>query len=157
MTKKLIISAALIILLTSPSLHVQAADKESLQTYVEETAAEYGICPELIKAIIEKESDWNPDAYNGGCIGLMQINPKYQVERMERLSVTDLYDPYSNILIGIDYIAELAEEYQDLYAVLMFYNAGYSAKYGLRAWEAGNYSNYAVKVSERAAELERLK
>ena len=71
---------------------------------------------------------------------------------MERLGVEDLLDPYDNILIGTDFLAELAQEYGDLYAVLMYYNAGYD---GLRDWRAGKYSDYAIAVSERAAELER--
>lgn len=131
------------------------AQVDTLHDYIEETCSIYNVCPELIEAIIERESSWNPNAYNSGsgCIGLMQIDPKWHKERMERLSVTDLTDPEENILVGVDYIAELFEKYGDVYAVLMFYNAGYSDNYGLGAWEDGRYSQYAVKVSKRAIEL----
>jgi len=39
--------------------------------------------------------------------------------------------------------------------VLQFYNAGYSEKYGIGAYEKGIYTDYATEVSERAMELER--
>ena len=136
----------------------EATDKEKWLSYIEEVCEERNICPELVEAIIERESSWRPDVRNGECVGLMQINPKYQEERLEKfgLVAADLADPYDNILVGTDYLLELFEKYEDVYAVLMFYNAGYSQKYGLGAWEDGRYSNYAVEVSERSAELERM-
>ena len=60
-------------------------------------------------AIVEAESSGKADARNGGCIGLMQVYEKYHKDRMKRLGVTDLYDPYSNILVGTDILMELAE------------------------------------------------
>ena len=67
--------------------------------------------------------------------------------------VTDLTDPYQNILCGTDFISELADKYEDLYLVLMYYNQG---EYGgaIEQWESGQYSDYAVSIVERAAELE---
>lgn len=136
------------------TIMVEAAQsqKEEWEDYIEIIAADYNICPELVEAVIERESSWRPDAVNGSCIGLMQINPEYHAARMERLGVENLLDPYDNILVGTDFLAELFWEYGDIYAVLMYYNAGYD---GLRAWRAGEYSDYTVKVAERSAELER--
>ena len=85
----------------------------------------------------------------------MQIDPRFHQERMDRLGVTKLTDPKENILVGVDYLAELFREYKDIYGVLMFYNAGYSDENGLRAWEEGRYSDYALRVAERSEELER--
>ena len=121
--------------------------------YIEEISAEYVICPELIMAIIEAESSGNPEAVRGLCKGLMQVSERWHSDRMERLGVTDLYDPYSNILVGTDYIMELAEEYGDLAMVLMIYNGSSDAE---ERWESGNYTNYATSIIERAAQLERL-
>lgn len=138
-------------------VETEATDKEKWLAYIEEVCEERNICPELVEAIIERESSWRPNVTNGECIGLMQINPKYQKERLEKfgLVAADLTDPYDNILVGTDYLLELFEKYEDVYAVLQFYNAGYSDKYGLGAWEDGRYSDYAIEVSERSAELER--
>lgn len=46
---------------------------------------EYGICPELLMAMIEKESSGRPDVESGGCKGLMQISDRWHKDRMERL------------------------------------------------------------------------
>lgn len=119
-----------------------------------EIGERYGICPELIQAIVEKESNYNESAVSShGAIGLMQVIPRWNQDRMDRLCVTDLTDPYQNILCGTDLIAELADKYEDLYLVLMCYNQG---EYGgaIEQWENGQYSDYAVSIVERAAELE---
>ena len=119
-----------------------------------EIGEKYGICPELIQAIVEKESNYNENAVSShGAIGLMQVIPRWNQDRMDRLGVTDLTDPYQNILCGTDLISELADKYEDLYLVLMCYNQG---EYGgaIEQWENGHYSDYAVSIVERAAELE---
>lgn len=140
------------------SMHASASDTEYLSeeivSYTEEIGEIYGICPEFIQAIIEKESCGDPKAKNENCIGLMQIYKRYHNERMDRLGVSDLYDPYSNILVGTDYIAELFEEYEDPYLVLMVYNMGSSK--AISRYEAGKYSKYAVSICDRSAELEGL-
>lgn len=128
----------------------QISDDEYKQ--IEEICEDYNICYELILAIIEAESGYNPDAVNGEHIGLMQISSKYFSDKMIELGVTDLYDPVQNVLCGVDYISELSEEYDDLYLVLMFYNMGYKA---IDLYEDGKYSNYAIKITERAYEMER--
>lgn len=130
---------------------------EEYHEVIIEVAEEYCICPELVMAMIEAESSGNPDAYNKkyGCTGLMQINPKWHKERMERLGVTDLYNPYENVLTGCDYLAELFGKYQDIYAVLMAYNEGEYGGAVERAYD-GDWSNYAKKIVARSEELERL-
>ena len=40
----------------------------------ESLGAEYGICPELLEALIERESSGKMDATNGSCYGICQIN-----------------------------------------------------------------------------------
>lgn len=104
-------------------------------------------------AIIEQESSGQADAVNGDCKGLMQIDEKWHGDRMERLGVTDLYDPYSNILVGVDYLAELAAEDDDLYTVLMIYSGTADV---VKRGETGDWSDYAKEVVARSAELERL-
>ena len=141
-----------LLIVWSITVEAERSQLEEWRDYIEIVADDYNICPELIEAVIEQESSWRPDAVNGSCIGLMQINPEYHAERMERLGVEDLLDPYDNILVGTDFLAELFWEYDDIYAVLMYYNAGYD---GLRAWRDGEYSDYAAEVAERSAELER--
>lgn len=40
----------------------------------ESLGAEYGICPELLEALIERESSGKMEAKNGSCYGICQIN-----------------------------------------------------------------------------------
>lgn len=138
-------------------VHAGSSHEEDYREYIEKLCEERNICPELVEAMIEKESGWNANAANGTCIGLMQIDQVIHWERMERLGVNDLFDPYDNILIGVDYLDELFHRYQDPAAVLMFYNAGCSDSCGLGAWLNGEMSSYAKAVLERSEELEGIR
>lgn len=157
--RKMVVAMMLIVLLVCGFGVVALAgssNENDWVEYIEQVCAERHICPELVEAIIETESSWDPQAVNGTCIGLMQINQTYHWTRMQKLGVTDLADPYENILVGVDILSDLFARYQDPAAVLMFYNAGYSEVCGLGAYNAGHISGYAVRILERAAELERL-
>ena len=121
--------------------------------YCEKSGQEYGICPELLQAVIEEESGGSPDAVGqAGETGLMQIYPKYHRIRAEHLGVYNLFDPEGNILVGADYLAELFEMYQDTGTVLMVYNGTEDAA---ERGRKGDYTEYAEKIMERAARLER--
>ena len=91
---------------------------------------------------------------SGGDSGVLQVNPKWHKDRMERLGVSDLSDPYQCILTGADYLAELLEREGDAYAALMFYNM--KQERARQLLDEGIISEYAMSVMERAWELERL-
>lgn len=139
----------------------QNAIAEEADTYISKTAQEacyeygeqYNICPEFLMAIIETESGGRSDAIGGGCVGLMQISPRWHRDRMKRLDVTDLFDERSNILVGADYLAELFEKYEDAAVVLMIYHG---EKDAVKKAEQGDISDYASGILERTAELERI-
>lgn len=120
--------------------------------YCEDVGQEYCIAPELLMAIIERESMGKADAENNGCIGLMQISERWHKDRMKHLMVTDLYDPYSNILVGADYLMELEEQYGDIALVLSVYHGEIDA---LEKNEKGIISKYAKGILERSEFLER--
>lgn len=128
---------------------------EDIQTACVKYGEEYNVCPELLMAIIEKESSGRQKVVSkAGCVGLMQINPKYHAERMESLGVTDLTDIDGNIHVGTDYLVELYKKHGDLYMVLMTYNMGETRASEL--FDKAEYSDYAISITERAAELERM-
>ena len=120
--------------------------------FIYEAAEAYNICPELIIAIIERESSGKAtvSSPSGACKGLMQIYEKYHVARMEKLGVTDLFDPEGNIWVGVDYLSELINKYQNVEVALMVYNGD------KRAFEDGYVSNYAREILSRSCELEEL-
>ena len=121
--------------------------------YCEEIGGQYGICPELLEAIMESESSGNHKAQNGNCKGLMQINVTYHKNRMSKLGVTDIYDARGNILTAADYLAELFLEYGDVGTALMVYNG---SKGAVSRGKEGNYTEYASKIVRRSEQLERL-
>lgn len=118
-----------------------------------ECGERYGICPELLMALIERESRGQPDVENGSCKGLCQISVKWHKDRMERLDVTDIFDEYGNILVATDYLAELFEKYHEAATVLMVYHG---EKNAVEKAESGEISNYAQSILERSAFLEEL-
>lgn len=155
--KRLIVTLLVTAALLTPMTAV-AQDKDTYISQIAQEACmeygeEYGICPELLMAMVETESGGNPKAENGGCIGLMQISERWHRDRMERLGVTDIYDERGNILIGTDYLMELAGRYGDVSYALDIYNGNSKAEYN---FENGIISPYAEKILERSAELERI-
>jgi soluble lytic murein transglycosylase-like protein len=107
----------------------------------------------MVIAIIEHESSGQANVSNGNCKGLMQIYEKYHMDRMKKLGVTDLYDPYSNMLVGCDYLAELFRKYEDMGTVLMIYNGTQNA---VSRGDAADYTTYALGIMERTYELEEI-
>ena len=94
------------------------------QAFLRSACEEAGITYELALAVIRQETEFrNVVGDNGDSIGYMQIQPRWHEERMERLGVTDLADPYSNFRVGCDFLAELLEKYT-LEEVLTAYNSG---------------------------------
>jgi soluble lytic murein transglycosylase-like protein len=89
---------------------------------IEEAALEHEVNPDLIHAVIETESHYNPLAEsNVGAQGLMQLMPQLQDE----LGVLDPFDPRQNIMAGTRYLKQLLNAYNgkvDL--ALAAYNAG---------------------------------
>lgn len=96
--------------------------------YAYEIADKYypDIHPEYVCAIIYHESRFDPTVTNKKTEvqGLCQINPKWHTKRANELGVTDLYDPYGNILVCFDILNELSLSGGFSYA-LNFYAGGY--------------------------------
>lgn len=128
---------------------------DDIQLHIARLCEEHHIDPAIVIGVIEHESTFNASAVgdNGNSLGLMQIQPQWHKERMERLGCDDLLDPYQNVTVGVDILAELIERYEDTERALMVYNAGAVGAYN--GWfQYGVYSNsYSVDVLNNAAEL----
>jgi len=114
----------------------------------------YNISPQLLEAIAWQESHWDPTVEAGGCIGLMQINERWHIDRMERLEVShgDLYTVGGSMYVAADYLAELFEAYEDPTEVLMIYNGDSNVENYRNGGEASDYANSILSM---ARELER--
>lgn len=129
--------------------------EEIIDSYVYEVCRSYSnVNPNLVRAIIYQESRYQPEVvnYDGTCVGLMQVSIFWHKDRAASLGVTDWFDPMSNIRIGVDYISELLDRYEDPKLVVMVYNLGDSKAKSLYA--KGEISNYARSVFDRMEALE---
>ena len=106
-----------------------------LLIYIEALCWEYGVDYEMVKAVIQTESDWNHKVVSTvGAIGLMQILPS-TAKKEFNTSKEDLFDPYVNVTVGIKYLSHLNKHFDDLDATLTAYSHGptvtkkYSLKY----------------------------
>lgn len=133
------------------------------QVYTYIVCKNYGIDYEVVFALIEQESHfvWDAVGDDGGSIGLMQIQEKWHKDRMERLGVNDLTNPYHNILVGVDFLAELQAQLDDnelqMADTLAAYNYGMNGaeKY---LWTQGiHWYSYNESIMQRAEELKQEK
>lgn len=97
-----------------------------VQAFVIRACEELNMNPAVIIAMIDQESDFREDCVgdNGEAVGLMQIQQKWHLERMDKLGVTDLTNPLQNVAVGIDYLAELIDKGNGLEWAVAAFNAG---------------------------------
>lgn len=108
-------------------------------------ARRYGVAPALVKAVVWRESRFNPQARGTrGEIGLMQVLPKAagkdwaDAERLPTVTESQLLDPATNTDVGAWYLERLLKRYAQTdnpmpYA-LADYNAGRS---NVLRWKQG--------------------
>lgn len=129
---------------------------EEVQIYTYCLCKEKGVRYALILAMIEHESGYEYDCIgdDGESLGYMQVMQRCHEDRMEELGATDLMNPYQNINVGVDYIAELVEKYGTIQDALAAYNYGEAgAKANL--WSNGIYVyEYNEGIMSRMKEIE---
>lgn len=119
-------------LLRGPKVSPYAAEGHKYEKEINAAAQEFDLPPNLIAAMMKKESGGNPDAVSGkGATGLMQLMP----ETAKELGVTDIKDVAQNIRGGAKYMRQMLDKYGELPLALAAYNAG-----------PGNVDKYGGKV-----------
>jgi soluble lytic murein transglycosylase len=106
-------------------------DDRRYNGYISEYSNKFGVDYLLVKSVIKKESNLNPEAIsNRGAEGLMQIMPKTAREIAIQLCISDyspdkLNNPQMNIMFGTYYLKKLSDYYNNnLILTLAAYNAG---------------------------------
>jgi len=99
-----------------------AVHQGALTGLAEAMAPRFGLDPRLVLALIEVESEFDPDAISPkGAQGLMQLMPT----TAQRFSVENPFDPAQNLAGGMAYLSWLMDHFDgDLTKALAGYNAG---------------------------------
>lgn len=109
---------------------IAAGNPQEFEHLIAKASAKYGVSASLIRAVIQAESGYNPQAVSrAGAGGLMQLMPG----TAKHLKVTDRFDPGQNVDGGVRYLKFLLDTFKgDVSLALAAYNAGLSkvAKYG---------------------------
>ncbi len=101
------------------------ARKASISKLVRTLAPDYGLHPELVLAVVEAESNYDPNARSDkNALGLMQLIP----ETAARFRVVNVWNPEQNLRGGMAYLRWLMREFDgDIALALAGYNAGEGA------------------------------
>lgn len=118
-----------------------------LQLVMQEACEKYGVPFELALAVAEAESTFDPEADNGLCLGLMQIN-RVNFDWLRGLGI-DPETPEGNIEAGVYILSGHLKDYEDWNLALMAYNCG--AASARRQWSDGyTSSRYSRSVVAHA-------
>jgi hypothetical protein len=108
----------------------QAAGNRSVSAaqidrYIDEAAARHHVDPNLVRALVKVESNFNPRAVSRkGAMGLMQLMP----ETARMYAVRNPFDAAQNVDAGVRHLKGLLENFKgDVSLSLAAYNAGQGA------------------------------
>jgi soluble lytic murein transglycosylase-like protein len=108
---------------TGDVVDVSRLELESrLRGVIENQASQQSLSPDLVRAVIRVESNWNPRAQSAkGALGLMQLMPATAAE----YGVSDPFNPEQNIRAGVKYLRKLVDRFDGKTELaLAAYNAG---------------------------------
>ena len=141
---------------TSTKLYTNIPLSARFQKYIDGKCKSYGISTNVVMGCIRTESNFQTQIMgdNGKAYGLMQVQKQWHKERMKKVGATNLLDPYDNVAVGIDYLAELYGIYGNYHKALMAYNGGHA--YCKRRVRAGLVNSpYSRRVMNYAEDFKK--
>lgn len=115
------------------------SDKERYIEYILDVCERYypDLDPVIVQAVMETESQYIPTVQScAGAVGLMQVIPKWHSWRMEKYGLDDIWDPYTNVVVGADFLNESLKRYGNYRGALYAYN------------NSTSYVNYVLALAE---------
>lgn len=116
----------------------------------------YNIQPELLQSIAWVESSYIVNAVSKhNAKGLCQVMEKWHKDRIIKLNITDIFDPYSSVLLCADILSDIrgGKYGHDVRFMIMAYNMGVAG--ATKPYEVGNISDYTIKVMNKFQELKK--
>lgn len=97
---------------------------DDLQRYIAEVCSRYHVPTEMVMALMDPESGYDAGAIgdSGQSFGLMQVWATEHTGRCIELECYNLLNPYQNVLVGVDFLAELWDSYGNWEQALSFYH-----------------------------------
>jgi soluble lytic murein transglycosylase-like protein len=144
-TKTYSVPAASSVRATRPAADM--AGRGRFDALIEEHARLQGIRTDLVRAVVQVESGFNPRALSPkGAMGLMQLMP----DTARQLGVVNPYNPEENIRGGVQYLRQLLDRYGSEQLALAAYNAGPGAvdRYGVAVPPYRETRNYVAKIGQ---------
>lgn len=180
MTKTLVATAVLVVavvaLLLGYRQYARSAYPVHYTDAVAQAAADTGLPPSLLYAVIRTESGFHPQAVSSvDARGLMQITPdtlswvRYRLGETGGTQPDLLFDPQQNIYYGSHTLKLLVQEFGSIETALAAYHAGWGnvtkwlqdKNYSpdgrtLTAIPFGDTNRYVSKVLETAEQYQRI-
>lgn len=142
------------------------AQAYSLAKLLVQLSERHQVSPGLLLSVIETESSFRSGVVsNAGAVGLMQMLPSTAKEVAARYHISaykqqqDLYNPRTNMMLGVAYIAYLRGRFGNSYHYLAAYNIGPTAlnkRIISGNYELGAIEKYVNKIQSRTLKIREV-